>query len=218
MSLLKLKVGDVETLVKYEPLPDIYKKIKGVSFRGGSQVNTGYVFGTSDTIEATMYYTFNDSSSTGGSFNMLFGARSSNGNIDNYTMFGRYTGGNAIVLEGSRFTQTIMNRPNYIFKITSSKTNVKIVNLSTGETMANVSFNNPWTGCTTNLFINATSDNHMQTANLDLYSFVIRTGDTIKVRLVPVKRKSDNKIGLYDMVRNMFITEYGSYPAMTEIV
>lgn len=54
-----------------------------------------------------------------------------------------------------------------------------------------------------------------QLSSIKLYSFKIGVGslneEDISCNLIPVKRKSDNKIGLYDTVRDQFFTSSSGY-------
>ena len=55
-----------------------------------------------------------------------------------------------------------------------------------------------------------TNPNTARDIGLKVYSFYIKNNDELVCDLVPCRRNSDNVLGMYDMVRNIFLTNVGT--------
>lgn len=55
-----------------------------------------------------------------------------------------------------------------------------------------------------------TNPNTLRDIGLRVYSFYIKNNDELVCNLVPCRRNSDNVLGMYDIVRNIFLTNVGT--------
>lgn len=196
-----------------DPVPLQYKRVSYVRLLNRCAVNTGVVFDLNDTIKTTMYYTpLADSYREG--YAALFGARTSNGNIDQYTLFGKYQNNVKMAIEGQSYSVVIMNgRPDYVVTITANKRHVEVRKFSDDSLVVDKTIASPWTGCTIPMHIAKTSDNPNQCANINLYSFqMFDQRNNLKLDLIPVMRKSDSAYGLWDAVGKRFVQSCNSIP------
>lgn len=102
--------------------------------------------------------------------------------------------------------------------VSSSVTGVKTAVINSNSVVVNgtsYSFSTGYTG-SLNMYLfaaNYAGQTAMWGGAVKIYSFKISSGSTDYIDYVPVKRKSDNKAGFWDVVNKRFITGVGTFTA-----
>ena len=231
---LLLNLGDIELckISTYEDyfrkveqkilVPSEYTQLEYIESTGTQYINANYEVKSNTKVEVD----FKSNKTSGQSFTTLFGTQNSASSGRYYFMFGsannyqvnlpRNAGANACLLENGNIaiddtpatgTYWTNDRSTYILDIANktAKINNKTWNLSTltGDYVA-----------PTNVLMLLTRNN-AGTADSNcsrglLYGVKIYEGTTLKRNMIPCYRNSDNEVGLYDLVNNVFYTNAGT--------
>ena len=98
----------------------------------------------------------------------------------------------------------------YRYKVDYNKNVCNVYEVDTGTTRTNTTTEETFnSGYNMYLFNNNTADKVNQYSNIKLYSCKIYDNGTLVRNFIPCYRNSDNEIGLYDLVNNVFYTNAG---------
>jgi len=194
------------------PIPPEYQLVEYIKLFNRTTINTGVKFLLNDTLYAKLRY-FNY---TAERYNVIFGSRTSSGNPDQFTIFGKRENVEQITLtEGVHYGLLVSSIPNDSFKIICTKDYVEVLNNEEQIIGSYNIVNRSWTGCVENMYIAQVNDNMDQCSNLYMYEFVIKDeNNEDKLHLYPVKRILDNVFGAYDVVNNRFLTQAQGGPIL----
>lgn len=191
-------------------IPSEYQEVEWVQAGSGvgAYLNLGFTFDTASKVLLRMYCFDNNHS-------YIFGAAENSGKY-RCMISSPYGGGLSASAYGSNgsasldTTAILINGFNEL-EYTLKAGNLSLKNLTNGSTnknTANVAFK-----MTSNLFLFAQNYNgsmrHNVNRRISYFQYYDKT-DTLICDLVPCYRKSDNVIGMYDIVRKTFLTNVGT--------
>ena len=187
---------------KQGKLPDIYQQVEYIESTGTQYIDTGIKLNQDSKIITEIQLT-NDGSQP----NAIFGSRTSS-TENNFECVSSSSSSVGIRIdfqsyETNRLTTQFNNEKNYIL---ISKTLMQIGE-STKRYISYTDFETP-----SNCYIFYVSGENIygQKAQMRLYNFKIYQNDVLIKDFIPCYRKSDNEIGLYDIVNNVFYTNQGT--------
>lgn len=180
-------------------LPNSYQKVEYIESTGSQYIDTDYIPNQSTRVVV-------DFESTGSGLRALFGAR-----YDTHTnIFGIWIDERSIypTFDNNLYrdnTVYICPRQRLIYDMNRNKF---IVSDRTVELDCSKEFDS---GCPlTILTFNTKNNKDSRRAIGRLYSFLIWNNDILVRNLIPCYRKSDNEIGMYDLVDGVFYTNQGT--------
>lgn len=208
ITVIKVNAGN--TLIK-TPIsaPSGYTQLESISFTGTQYIDTGIKAGTSIGFDATFEMLNGQTSSP---YYNLFGTRgndSSGGTGESANMFRIDT-----IPVSTGGTEFKWGTTIYDSGITGSqKVNIKLLNKvytkpdgTTTTLSGTITSNyNIFIGC-----LNKEGSTYGNFASLKVYNFKLYNGTTLQRNFIPVKRNSDNVLGLYDTVNSKFYTNSGT--------
>lgn len=207
-NVVQIAVGS-KVLWRSSPLPSAYQQVEWIrnqviSTSSGSYIDLGFAFDKA----ATIYLNFTSEIAS----SQPFGAAENSGkyrcmisNGSNLSAYG-YNGTNYI-------TTTIPGgAKDFELKYELKKGTLKVSNLLTGDVSNNLTGQVEYT-MTRNLYLFAQNYNTAAriAGNQKVKAFqYYDKNDTLICDLIPCYRKSDGVIGMYDVVRKIFLTNAGS--------
>lgn len=211
----KVKINtEMGTILPYDTdynpdtiLPDEYEKLSYVENTGSCPyVNLNFILTVEDKVEVIAYVPTNDSS-----YRCLFGARYHYSPIQKcYGFWVRNNSTNTPLYERNSASTASSFEYNKKIKIITDKTSAKWYNADTGEQYPTyITGENAVEDCTNTCYLFAM--HHQSSANdnytrAKIYSFkVYDINDNLIQHFVPARRKSDNAIGLYNVIKNEFV-------------
>lgn len=187
------------------PLPDGYQQVEYIQSTGTQYIDTG-VIATQNTGFEIGFYSLNSLSSEASQYGSIFGART--GSASNELQLTSY-------LHSSSYGGTLrFGTNNYDAGFAcgakmkaSLKSCVYTSNNGTKTTLSSTAFTSP-----VNITVFALNNNGeiTQHGKVRIYYFRLYNGKSIVRDFVPCYRKSDNVVGLYDLVNNVFYTNKGT--------
>lgn len=191
-------------------LPDVYQQVEYIEASGTQYIDTGYTASLNTDIEIEFAFT-----SLGESNINVFGSRTGayeNDNIE--VLYASISGVRQLVADfgnAQNYRTNGVISADTIYKVICNKNQRTIYDgnrIIAQSTRANTS---AFTG-TYNLYLFATNNGVSTALNLDgrFYNCKIRENNTLVRELIPCYRKSDNEIGMYDVVNDVFYTNAGT--------
>ena len=183
-------------------LPAGYQEVEYIESTGTQYIDTGIKLNQDSKIITEIQLT-NDGSQP----NAMFGSRTSS-TENNFECVSSSSSNVGIRIdfqsyETNRLTTEFNNEKNYIV---ISKTLMQI-----GErTKRQISYTDFETTSNCYIFYVSGENIYGQKAQMRLYNFKIYQNDVLIKDFIPCYRKSDNEIGLYDTVNNVFYTNQGT--------
>lgn len=180
---------------KQGELPSEYQQVEYIESTGSQYIDTGFIPNQDTEIDSHFYYTYSNDSS-------LFGARSNSSTQFFLNM--SYNGSIIAFQYASNIHQTITcatgeyyaSFKSQIFKINNNQYSITKTNFN-----AEVSLY---------LFCNNNNGTTQYFSKAKLYHCKIWDNQNLVRDFIPCYRKSDNVIGLYDLVNNTFYTNAGT--------
>lgn len=202
---LKLKAN---TQQNTSILPSGYTQVDYIESYGTEYIDTEYIPTINDSIEAKF-----SSSLTSGDKN-LYGCRIST-NGEDYTIWTNISTGKGIAVHfpitqttkrdtGWFYTGNIIDNP-VVLKVTPEYC---YVNNEIKYTFTDT--RTPYTGTRTAYIFGQNYNTPSYRGLYKLYYFKIWQGDELKRNYIPCYRNSDNVVGMYDLVNNVFYTNQGT--------
>lgn len=208
--------GELAYMYTTPELPEEYTVIAGVKNADyNTYFRTGYIPAAGDTITCYASVTAN----TSYAYNILFGARNSEGNAS-CCFFTRYNSSNVYRYDRCGISGSVSGIYTYPVKITCSPTAAEIdggwqnLTLETGKAGGS---------CTRELFVFNHNSNGSYQSSWSAYATIYRfwvygEGGKKKMDLIPAIRNSDSMVGFYDIVSNKFIVKAtGSVSAVRKV-
>ena len=210
LSLAKAKANSLTSLKAFggtglgvNAIPSEYTEVEYIESTGEQYINTGIP--TQDGIGFDVTFLTNSNIGNTGNYGCILGGRKASGNNDfQITTFGtpagniRYgsqTGNNAGIVNNQKLHVSLINR-------------VVTLNDETTYTVSNYTFtesNNVY------LFGLNNSGTLAQTGlGCRIYNAKLYVGSNVVADFIPVKRKSDNVLGMYDATSGRFLTNQGT--------
>ena len=183
-------------------LPSEYQQVGYIESTGTQYIDTGIKLNQDSKIVTEIQLTNNGSQP-----NAIFGSRTSS-TENNFECVSNLSSSVGIRIdfqsyETNRLTTEFNNEKNYIV---ISKTLMQI-----GErTKRQISYTDFETPYNCYIFYVSGENIYGQKAQMRLYNFKIYQNDVLIKDFIPCYRKSDNEIGLYDTVNNVFYTNQGT--------
>ena len=191
-------------------LPNNYEKLSYIENTGNcAYLNLNFILTVEDKVEVITNIPVN-----GSQYNCLFGARYHYSPIQNcYGFWVRDNYNNTVMYQRDVVSRSTVFEYNKTLKIITDKNTAKWYNADTGEQYSSfIEGENAVEDCIYNCYLFAI--NHRNSYNdgytkAKIYSFkVYDVNDNLIQHFVPARRRSDNAIGLYNVIKNEFI--YGS--------
>lgn len=215
--------GNIEIIKDVESrLPDEYQEVEYIASSGTQYIDTGYIPKTTTVINAD----FMSTKQIGDEFSSLFGSQIGSGvNKRTYILFGRdnniqvalsssemgFAGLNAdgSYTKGKTSTNPYWNvsRTNYILSILDRSITIEGVTWDLSDY-----FSETLDGDFP-IFLLTRNTNGVADTNCSkgyLYGFTIYENNVLVRNMIPCYRKSDNVIGMYDLVNNVFYMNSGT--------
>lgn len=200
---------------RYIELPSNYMELEYIQATGTQYINSGYIH-TANTKIRTKLYVTQDSVHN---YQFIFGSRKSSYTYNNLNFATRWNGSNTFCYGrtgneqtgGSAMYNQIINVEAY--QSTCSWTNESGVRSSiTSSGTVNAGMGPIGIFCMNQSSSSGgwSPESNTYSGNVKLYEFKIYETDTLFREYIPVKRISDNVIGLYELNTNTFLTNVGS--------
>lgn len=194
-------------------VPQEYEQLEYIKSDGNSYIDTGMAWGTDKKIEIS--YCLDIGNSVQGNWHPF-------GNTSVFIQYG--TNSNNVWVKNVyvKINENNYNTSNFAlyppFTLTVTNTNIAVKGLysyiDTAETTIYTRSGSSVTSATKTITIfgRHKEDNSVdyKAKNMLLYRWKMYQNDTLIQELVPATRKSDNVIGLYDIVNNSFLTNGGN--------
>ena len=192
-------------------LPEDYQEVEYIESTGTQYINTGYIHKSNTKIRMSC----NVLNSSPNAFSAIFGARRANYNYNNMSFFIRFhnqfnpaycrtgaeTGGTHMIYN----TDIIVEAEGQTATWTDATNTYSITTTGTADDGYNPMF---LFNINTDSGSGVTPDTSW--SKMRLYSCIISENDVEMRNFVPCYRKSDNAIGLYDLVTNVFFSNQGT--------
>lgn len=177
-------------------LPKEYQQVEYIESTGTQYIDTGIILRNNNwRIETDIKYTeYTDS-------------RQLIGSVTSGYYFGINTDG-YYELGGTSLSNVLANLDDYdkVIYSNNSNTNVKTLNVNDTDVITRTN----GSPSANNNYIFATGGNAKNYCKMRLKSYKLTIGNTLMLNLVPCYRKSDNEVGLYDLVNDEFYTNQGT--------
>lgn len=200
----------------YESYKSAYNLLEYIGSTGTQYIDTGYVM-SSNTEKIYADYEKTDVSNSVS----IFGAEKNiSGSNRSFTLIPYGTNTSTIYIGDNSSSLSLPSEANVRYRTTleanGGNLKVSVLKVSDNTTTTNTTtytVNNGNLTAVTNsiiLFGNHTSSGYSQLSTVKIYSFKLWDNGVLKRNLVPVSRKSDNVLGMYDTVSNVFYTNAGT--------
>lgn len=198
----KVYLGNKKVFEIGNILPSEYKEVEYIESTGTQYIDTNYIINSKTNKIEIVFQMVN----VDNEFNCVFGyEKVSNNrffmryNQNNTNYFGCYTpNSSAHVMNSSNKNQIIFDIPNDKLYKNGNEENVTITINTSGLNLYLFGLNYNDSFATNNA------------SNMRLFSFKIYENDKIVKEYIPCYRKSDNEIGMYDLVNDVFYTNAGT--------
>lgn len=191
-------------------LPVEYEKVPYLQVSGTQFINTGFVPTTSFKHVLTFEITSNANSNKYICGTGVNEGRSGNLRVSSNTLNGLYIGTSSAVSIINNTTITLNTKYTIIMDLYQNATNTVQLN---GTDIANT--NKSTVSSTKQLQLFALSSSYFPTG-VRIYSSLIRQNGHLVYYLIPARRKSDQVLGMYDLIQGRFLTNAGSGSFITE--
>ena len=200
----------------YESYKSAYNLLEYIGSTGTQYIDTGYVM-SSNTEKIYADYEKTDVSDSVS----IFGAEKNiSGSDRSFTLIPYGTSTSTIYIGDDSSSLSLPSEANVRYRTTleanGGNLKVSVLKVSDNTTTTNTTTytvsNGNLTAVTNSiiLFGNHTSSGYSQLSTVKIYSFKLWDNGVLKRNLVPVSRKSDNVLGMYDTVNNVFYTNSGT--------
>lgn len=177
-------------------LPKTFRQLEYIQTTGTQYIDTGL------TVKNNTYFVLECAPTTINQDNKIFGAYNGSyagvavGTLNSKWRLGSHWGNNTVAcnLDKTRITGASTTW------MIASTTSTEIVTVNEGITAINI---NMYVGC-------ANYENSPMSASCKIWSLSINEDSTRVREYIPVQRKSDNEIGLYDLANDVFYTNDGT--------
>lgn len=198
------KTGVIQSAAVHEPLSNAYIELEYIQSTGTQYIDTGYISKTTDFgYKLDMAWT----GSTLSAFESFAGFMASNTNpragLHKYSsklMFGAN--------ETASSTVAPVKNERFVYYCDCKSGAQKLYKNNTQIATSTTSFNHSSNTMSTYLFARNASSKNL--SNMRLYSAQILEGDNVVRDFIPVRRKSDNALGVLDKINNTFYANAGT--------
>ena len=206
-TILNVKDGEVNNTTLIVNSDDIYKELYYIKSTGTQYIDTG-VIGTGDTRVEMVFANYDNSPAS-----FIFGCRESTA-IDTFCVYLSNYNNNALIRSDyDTYSGGTINLNNIVgmFYLDKNKNITTVKELIDNSTKTDIRDYSDFVG-SLNIYIFCKNHNgEAQTfSNYMLFYFKIYDDGTLVRDFIPVKRKSDNEVGLYDKVTKQFFTNRGT--------
>lgn len=191
----------VQSLNTSEPiLPDGYTQLEYLESKGSQYINLGFGFQGSDDVEIDFQMTQAPTSAEG-----IFGGRDTS-SVRGYMLYAEARTDGFVFMHNNTYITNINNDwyDRHVFKKTGS--NIYFDGVANSQTVS-ASFTQTRTAL---IFSWRNEGAAPVNSKSRIFSFTVTRSGAKYCELVPAKRDSDSVLGMYDIVRNTFLTNSGT--------